>query len=343
MKRALKYTLSALAAAVVAAPAMATVLDNTAVYVAGTLTEASGNGLHITDQRVGGPDPVNGGTAWRPIMLDPDHEWDFYAGFSYRIGGNNTRFFFEYDHFKGDESREVGGTGVSAIASGLQASGVTVTANVQHKERDVKFGLRHTLDFGPKFETVLGAGLEYSKVQRTFYSMALWNGPNIRNSNLFNETEGWGPFVEAKGRAYPLGNESRNWSFWARGALALLYADHTGTFEIREVGPGNPPELHGAFTYFPEDTKSIITRVEADLGIEWNRVMRADFNDLLLGVKVGVRYHNMINAFKNGNLMQIPSTGAAGGGALANSLNTSPNDYGRMGPFLEFKLGGANA
>jgi Legionella pneumophila major outer membrane protein precursor len=339
MKRALKYTLSALAAAVVAAPAMAgNTLDNSALYVAGTFTEASGNGLHITDLNTAND---AGGSSWRPVMLDPDHEFDFYVGFSYRLADTNTRFFIEYDHFKGDESREV--VGAAALSAGVPVNIAPVTtANVEHKERDFKFGLRHTLDFGPKFETVLGAGLEYSKVQRTFTTQSLWTGPNSRFREMFDETEGWGPFVEAKGRAYPWGNESRNWSFWARGAVALLYSDHTGRFEMREPGVGIP-QLTNNYTFTPEDTKSIITRVEADLGLEWNRVMRADFNDLLLGVKLGVRYHNMMNAFKNGNLNQVVATSSEGGAGLTGDLNTSPNDYGRMGPFLEFKIGGSNA
>lgn len=342
MKRALKLTLSALAAAVIAAPASASVIDNLAVTGALTYTEASGNGLHFAHYLTA----QNVGQQWRPVFVEPDHEFDYSASLSYRIDGHNTRVFFAYDHFKDDESRFISGSGVAALNQQAPNNGNVLEAesNVQHKERDFKIGLRHTLNFGPKFETDLAGGLEWNKVQRTqdiqarFYVGAV---RNVRSLEVFNESEGWGPFVEGTGRAYPWGDANRCWSFWMRGGFALLYADHTTTItSLQSQGGGVATFLNGN-SLIPEDTKSILVKVEADMGVEWNRVMRADFNDLMLGIKLGVRYHNTASAFKNTNTLLF--TGAAGGLNRQQDVDTRDNDFGRMGPFLEFKLGGANS
>lgn len=329
MKRALKFSLAALAAAAVAAPAQASVIDKLAVKAAATYTEASGNSLNFANVLVAG---VAGNGVWRPVFVEPDHEWDYSLGLSYRIAGHNTRFFVDYDHFRGEETREIGGNGVQALGQ-ANAAGTVVTSAVEHKERDFKVGFVHTLHFGPKFETDLSGAIEYAKMQRTVDNQHRV-GVAVQYQEIFNETEGWGPFMAATGRVYPWGDQNRCWSFWARAGVGLLYSDHTFTHRLQDNAI--PPVFNDS-SMNPEDTKSIVTRVEADLGVEWNRVMRADFSDLQLGVRLGVRYHNVNNAFKNGNLLQIPAANA-----LVN-INSSPDDYGRMGPFLEFKIGGANA
>jgi hypothetical protein len=59
------------------------------------------------------------------------------------------------------------------------------------------------------------------------------------------------------------------------------------------------------------------------------------------GVSLGMRYMNMFNAFKNGNVAYNngPAVNAPG---LPVYLGGS-NDFGRIGPFLQVRLGGADA
>src|SRR5690606_15582648 len=96
MRNALKFTLGSLLAAAVAAPAVAgthPLMDNLAVRVAGTYTEASNNGASF------GFLPVVGNTIFRPVFVEPKHTWDYALGLEYRISGHNTRVVFSYDHF----------------------------------------------------------------------------------------------------------------------------------------------------------------------------------------------------------------------------------------------------
>ncbi len=333
MKRALKLSLAALAAASIVAPVQAASWDKVAVKIAGTYTEATGNGLHFAEVLSA---PTAAAGQWRPVNVQPDHTWDYSAGLSFRLAGNDTRLFFEYDHFKDDESRIISGVGVSAL--GVNAGAVlvtTVSSTVEHKERDFRFGLVHTLHFGPKFDVDVAGALEYAKMQRRQNTQARDAAGLVHASETFNEAEGFGPNMSATGRVYPWGDHNRDWNFYAKAGVALLYSDITATHQQRIIS-ANPVAFVGGTSFNPEDSKSILTRVEADLGVEWTRVMRADFSDLSMGVKLGIKYQNTTNAFKNGDLFQAGPSGLGG-------INTSPDDFGRMGPFLEFKLGGANA
>src|SRR5690606_22822475 len=140
-----------------------------------------------------------------------------------------------------------------------------------HKERDFKFGLRHTLEFGPKFETDLGAYLEYAKVERRFQEFNYAGGATRYRTSL-DEGEGWGPFLDATGRVFPWGEQNRCWSLWARGGFGLLYTEHKFDQYVT-ADTGNPFIEQG---FRPEETNAITTKIEADMGIEYGRLMRSD-------------------------------------------------------------------
>lgn len=327
MKKALKYTLATLAAASLVAPVYAfngVNVNNFAFSAAATYTEASNNGLHMGNSVLSGT--AGAPITLRPIFLEPDHEWDYTLGLTYRLPNSDTRFFLDYDHYRGSEDRRA--FGINAL---LQAPSVHTDGYVKHKDHNFKLGLKRTLEFGSQFEMVYGAGFEWAKVERNFTVSAVDAGGTHHRAS-YDEAEGWGPYVDVLGRAYPF-NNNRCWSVFAHAGLGLLYADNSPYVDYIEDGVRPATGLN----IQPEETTSIITHVEADLGVEWNRVMRADFADMRLGMRLGLKYLNYINAFKNGNLYQWPASG------LHANLNTSPDDYGRMGAFLQFTLGGANS
>ncbi len=58
---------------------------------------------------------------------------------------------------------------------------------------------------------------------------------------------------------------------------------------------------------------------------------------------LGLRYNNVVNAFKGGNT-QLNTTNAATNVNTGFAITTGlPSDFGRFGPFLRFSIGGANS
>jgi hypothetical protein len=59
-------------------------------------------------------------------------------------------------------------------------------------------------------------------------------------------------------------------------------------------------------------------------------------------ISLGMRYLNLFNALKNGNTAFNPNAGANNNVVANFAPNLGPaQDWGRYGPFLRFKLGGA--
>ncbi|HET9843376.1 MAG TPA: hypothetical protein VFP93_01795, partial [Gammaproteobacteria bacterium] len=281
MKKALKYTLSALAAAMIAAPAQANpwnFINELTFKAALTYTEASGNTANYA--YTGFPQ------TWRPLFVEPDHEWDYALGLEWRIPGSNTHVFFDFEHFRDDASETAVGAGTFGA---LPVAGATAFGSLEHREKDFKLGLRHTLEFGPHFDLALGAAIDAAKIERRFNEIGTDPVVGVGTRFTHEETDAIGPFFDVTGRAYPWGQGRYGncWSLWARAGFGLLYAEHDYTLTTAVPGLVLP-------SFDPEDTNSIITKVEADFGVEFGRVLRLDFINMSLAARLGVKYINYI-------------------------------------------------
>ncbi len=329
MKQALKYTLAALAASAVAAPAFAghtsNILSNLAVSGTVTYSEVNSDGNHFADQLLAT-------NAFRPSYVEHDYETDYGVGLTYRIGNSNTRLYVEYDHFDSNDNRQVQNYASLARAATI----VNVTDAVSEIETDsLKFGFRHTLDFGHHFDLDLGAGLEYANLERRLNIRRVEaNGTQVFQAERYNETEGFGAYMDAKGRAFPFGGKYHCWSLFGQAGVGLLFADVRDFYKTTD---NNGAPVSGWFD--AESRDSTIAKLDASMGVEFNRVMHSDLGGVHVSVKGGVQFTNYINAFQNGALFQ--STGANGVGN--GSTNTSSDDFSRFGPFLTLTVGGANS
>ena len=323
MDKAITIALSSLIAVGLSAPVAAhNWFDQLAVKAAATYTKPTNNGLDFGFLRTGN-------FSYRPFFVEPSHEFDFAWGLEFRTNHDgDTRAFLEYDHY--NHSKQRAASGLILLGSGPEADS-TVTGDVSHDEHSIKFGARHTLHFGPYFDTVLGGFFEYANVEKTWKRAYAAPGGAIQVFDFSeDQMRGWGPGIDALGRAFPFGNENHNWSLFAAGSFSLLWADH----EYHYASSPNQQEEQDALALDPEDTKSRVSKMETSLGVEYSRLFTSDVASVVLGARLGVKYLGYFNAFKGGNHDSVVS------GAVQFSRDY---DYGRMGPFLEFRLGGAHS
>jgi hypothetical protein len=296
MRKILNITLSTLALAAISSSALANGLERTAVTAAGTYTKPSGHDLNFVNEALG--------TNYsRPLVINPEFHWDYNFGMTHRLADSNTRLVLNYDHFNNDNRRTFN----------------TTEGYVKHKDRDFKVGVNHTLEFGPKFDLVLGGAFEYAKIQRNFNI-----DTGVNNTKTFNEAKGWGPYVSLLARGFPM-SKSCGMSLYGNAGIGVLYAQNKFNQQVR-----NAAGALQAGSFDPQNTKGALAKVDAGFGVEYQRTMRSDMANLLLGVRLGVKYNNYLNGLRN----NVDSNDA---------YASNQRDYGRIGPFLEFKLGGADA
>lgn len=336
MKNALKITFGTMLAASTVASVSAhegSFLHRTAVYVSGAYATSTANGLSMGDQFLG--DLGNGATdffAAQPKFFDMDADWEYGLGLTYHAPNSNTRFFLHFDHFQDDKDESfVGGSIIRNL--GITASVHAAGAHVEHHANAFKIGFNHMFHQSKQFHINMGAYFEWDKARR------LLNESVLLNNALFSRTtdqefEGWGPGIGLLARAIPFASNP-SWGVFASAHTALLYGDNEYEQVLNRNNPGTPI----LYQYSPENSKSIVNKFEIDLGVDYGRIFRTDAGRFLIDLAVGVKYMNMVNVFKNGNTA-FNSFGADWGMAV----NTgTPNDWGRVGPFIKFKIGGANA
>jgi hypothetical protein len=337
MKKALKITAGTLLAASLAAPAYASLLHRASVSGTLTYTEASNNGASMGDFVTDNTNLQNR----RAFFVEPEHEVDFAVDGTFRLHGTDTRLFVSYDHFNDDQERDAANLrnlGINFVPpGGAVTSSHAVTEN---KAQEFRFGARHTLHFGQRFDLVLNGFLEYAKVERTLNERIAQNN-NVHYRVTEDQMNGFGPGFGARGRVV-LSRDYPNWGLFGGMNGSLLYADNEYS-QIETRSTGATPAIQYAFT--PEDSKSIVAKLDAEFGLDYTRTVNSDMARFLMSVALGARYMNVINAFKTGNTAFNPAVLGAGGavaGSYANWTGSSL-DWGRMGPFLQFRLGGAEA
>lgn len=335
MKKALKVTFGAILAAGLASTAFAgesDVLNRGAVWVTGTWTEISNNGVSYGDLVQTATAGTSDGQK-RHVFIDPDMEFDYALGFSQHFCGTKTRGWVTYDHFS--HAEDSSNTNVRNIGSvPTPATPTFATGNVQNHSDEVRFGLTRTMDFMQGFSLDVSGFFEWDQVKRTIDEAI--SGPvagSFAARTTYERVQGWGPGIGARARSAPFRCAS-NIGFFMGGNATLIWADDQ--FESSLVDDGAL-----VYLYDPEQTETIVGKIDISFGIDYSRCMR-DFGGTILDIALGVKYMNMFNAFKNGNAYQNPVYIGSGGFAYSANLGTS-NDFGRVGPFLTFALGGGDA
>lgn len=339
MKKALQVTFGAVMAIglVGAVSAHDATVARTSVLLTGTYSKITNNGLTYGDVLLA---PAGAGIAGdgyrRSVMVDPDWEFDFGVGLTHRFCGSNTRFFAYWDHFRADDD---------AATSGVRNLGLvppTITnggMEVESKSDELRIGLSRGLNFGHHFNLDLGGFFEWDKIERNTEERNTQAGSPNRFRSTENEMQGFGPGVAVMARAFP-SHDYRHFSIFMGAMTSLLYVNNE--FDQSFF---NGDEL--VYQYQPDDSKSIVGKLDISFGVDYCSRIHTDSTGMSLGVSLGMRYMNIFNAFKNGN--SAYNTSIQQGVVVNPSLVGTPaytggsNDFGRIGPFLQVRLGGADA
>lgn len=331
MKTALKVAIGSLLAVGSISNAMADFGGRVSGAATLTYTEASNNGLSIGDIRiVAGNDDQR-----RAQFLEPEFTADYALELTYRVQNTDTRLFVSYDHFSDDE--ETLAEQVSHLGFGAAFSSAN-NARAEHDSQEFRFGARHVLHFGNRFDMQLNGFVDYHKLERDVFE-DVRNGALIRQRHIVDEMRGWGPGFGAQGRVQLMANNPC-WGLSGGANVSLLYVDNEYVQTFRdETGAF---ENNGYSHVNPQDSKSVVTKVDTHLALDFTRGVKSDMANFLLSVVLGVKYQNINNALKNTNTGW--SSAATGVADSDDSLHVAnPVDWGRMGPFLQVRLGGRHA
>lgn len=344
MKTAIKLTLGTMLAASVAAPAQAELWDRLGVTGTATYTEASNNGLSMGDLRVAAPvGAVVPAGGYRAFFVEPEHTWDFGVGLHYRVGHGNashdTRVYVDYDHFREDHERQAAGLRNIGLNPPAAGPATDVVADVRHRAHQLRAGILQTIHFGSMLDLTLNGFFDYTKIERKMEEIARLN-LNTHARTTEDEMRGYGLGFGAAARGTPL-RACPEFGLFGGINGTLLYADHEYNQSFYTSGAGVGPQFNYAFT--PEDSKSIVVKLDAEAGVDYRRVINSDMARFLFQAALGVRFTNVVNAFKSGNTAFNPTV--LNNNPVANHATWTghPYDFGRMGPFLRLTLGGADS
>lgn len=348
MKKAFKVTIGTMLAAALSSTAFADEGDfiaNSAIWVTGTYTESSDNGVSYGDiLQAPGILGSNFDGNHRAVFIDGELDFDYALGYSYHIPCTHTRFFVSYDHYK--DSNESTNTNVRNLGF-LPFFGVNTTdaiGRVTNRSQELRIGLSHALCFGRQFSFDMSAFFEWDEVKQDLYERIEQSlTPEVRTRYTNEKVNGWGPGIGGRMRAIPFACYE-NWGVFASTNTTLLWADNDYESTLDSTSLGH------LYTYDPESTDSVVGKIDISFGINYNR----KFSDLccsMIDIALGVRYMNMFNVFKNGGSYANPvynsgyTPGIGEGSAFEPySANLgSAQDWGRVGPFLTFAIGGASA
>ncbi|MCS5709462.1 hypothetical protein CC99x_011200 [Candidatus Berkiella cookevillensis] len=329
MKTAIKVTLGTmLVAGFAATTAQAGSWNRVAVTGTATYTEATSNAATMGDALI-----VAGGNPEfrRAFVVEPDNELDFGIGLSYRLGGNNpasdTRLYLDYDHFSDDEVRSASGIRNLGNAGG---NGVGSQAILDQKSEQFRLGVTQTLHFGQRLDVTLNGFLEYLKLDRSFSEATAHHARTTED-----EMKGFGPGFGAAARGTPF-SYCPEFGIFGGANTSLLYAQN----EYAQTNSTGAAAT--SYFYNPEDSHSVVAKLDAEFGVDYRRVINSDMARVLFHAALGVRYVNAINAFKAGNTSWNPSALNGNAQNFAQWTGAS-HDFGRVGPFLRVTIGGADA
>jgi len=264
--------------------------------------------------------------------VHPQAQWDWGVGLTYHVPGTLTRAFFHYDHFNDGSNTESSG-GLSGLGLNVNNPGTFATSTVKDRSQEYTLGLDRRIEVGPRFYLDTGAFIEWDKVHRNNRQVHSETGA-ISTLDVNNKITGFGPGVGVKGHATPFSNYN-GFGIFASALTTLLYAKNSYDWTLVEAG--------GISALDPEGTHSIVNKVDISLGLDYNCPLRmASRSKMQLGVTLGARYVNYINAFKNGNAMTSPQA-VASTDRFQLDASAGAEDWGRVGPFLQVRIGGGHS
>lgn len=341
MKNALKVTFGTMLAVSMVAPNIAAAHEhfNTnhfAVWGDATYTKPSNNGLSVGDQlfanvggNSGGAGAFDGGR--RHVFIQPDMEFDYALGISYRMPHTHTRLFFSYDHYDNDVDDQ-GDVDIRNLGIFPPAATQGIAQYDVHSH-EFRLGAVHDLHFGDRFCLDLLAFFEYDKVRQTLNESIFQTG-TVRARETEGKIQGFGPGVGFMTRWYA---HSPHWHVFA-GANTTLIAGENHYSQTFFEDSGN------FYIYEPDESDSIVGKIDINFGLNYRCAFRHEMHGMVWDVSLGMRYMNMFNAFKNGNTAFNPNAGVNNTVVADFAPNLGmPQDWGRYGPFLRFKIGGAHS
>ncbi|MBS0289932.1 MAG: hypothetical protein JSS07_07875 [Proteobacteria bacterium] len=321
--------------------------DRFALEGALTYTKPSNNGLSVGDLEFANSGILNifdGG--FQHVFLDPDNEFDYALGLTYHLLNSDTRFFIYYDHYVINE--EQGNINIRNLGMDPFFQDTVGFAGVRESAYEFSIGIIHDIHFD-RLCLQLHGFLENDKVAQTLEETLnqarvpigeeFFSGTH-RARTTENVMHGFGPGIGMFARVYPFRCYPQ-WDFFAGAKTTLLYANHG----YSQALIGSTPTLNDNFyLYEPEKTVSLVGKLDIQFGINYHYAFKYDMNGMQWDLTLGMRYMNMFNALKNGNAAYNPHAD--------DDNEMFPNfpanlgysqDWGRWGPFLKFKMGGAHS
>ncbi len=338
MKKALQVTFGTMLAMGIAGAVQAydATIGRTALFLTGTYTKTTADGLSYGDILLAPPGAAIAGDGFRRhTFVDPDWEFDFGVGLTHRFCGSNTRMFLYWDHFRSDDDAST--SGVRNL--GLTPPPITTgSMQVEQSSDELRLGLSRGLNFGHHFSLDVGGFFEWDKIERNSDEFQAQDGSPNRFRSTENEMQGFGPGVAVMARAFP-SHDYRHFSVFMGAMTSLLYVNNEYAQSFF-----NGDEL--VYQYQPDDSKSVVGKLDISFGVDYCNRIHTDYTGMTVGVSLGMRYMNIFNAFKNGNTAY--NTPIQQGVVVPSLVGTpaytgSTNDFGRIGPFLQFRIGGAEA
>lgn len=345
MKKAHKVAFAAmLAVGLIASSASANESDlwyNSAIHVNGTWTKATENGLNFGDVVAG--NTIDGFRTRRAVFVTPETRFDYGIGYTYHFLCSRTRLFFHYDHFSDahhrDDARHLASLGIPFLEQTANVAGFGI---VHNKSDEFTIGLDRRLAFGRCYTIDTAVFLEWDRVRRSFYEEAAFTDEETedlfrRTRDTYNRFKGFGPGVGVKGRGIPFC--CPYFGLFASFSSAILYGKNNfeSIVHAQPVSQG----LNGLIYHLdPDDTHSLVNKFDITFGVDYKRKFQMSCDAIQLSLALGMRYVNYINIFKNGNTYFNPLSPAD----PSYAANTGhAEDWGRIGPFLQFRIGGADA
>lgn len=323
MKKALQVTFGAILAVSIVSSVHAAAYDDiggrTALLVTGNYTKLSNNGLEYGPLNLSDPTAP---TIFKDSIMNPDWSWDLGLGLTHRFCNSDTRIFAYWDHYRNDDSQTATPTYHYSIGN------ATSVSNVNYGSDEVRLGVSQAFEFGTLASLSLGGYFEWVKLTRDM---------NVFDStgnyfNTYNKMDGYGPGIAAMARVYPFTNFGFLSALHGIGGFlgtttSLLYAHNDFSHAYATTG-----------TNFlrTSSSESIVGKLDISFGLDYCSELT---NGTMFGLSLGMRYLNIFNAFKNANQgpILVPTS------PVDLSGNIGSDDWGRMGPFIQFRIGGADA
>lgn len=349
MKKVFKKTLGSLCLIALTSAVWANEFDlfqQSAIWATGNYTQGSNNGESYGDVLQTQVNPISnlGDGGRRHVFVDNDAKFNYGLGYSYHIANSQTRFFVNYDHFvDGDSSSDDYIRNIDVDpATVVPPTRTDGSGYVSHRTDELRLGLIQTLKFMPCFDLDIAGFVEWDRLKRKmdqYVSQAGITGPS--SLHIEDRVQGWGLGIGSRARTRPF-RCYPSIAFFMEGNTALIWGANEfeeQAFDAQQTSPGNL-----LYSYDPEKTRSMVGKIDISLGVNYNRHF-AQWCDVALDVTLGLKYLNVFNAFKNGNTYSNPLYYSTQNPAAVNyAANLGyPNDWGRIGPFLTFAIGGVDA